>query len=97
MKIRPIFAWYDLWIGLFWDSKRNALYFFPVPMFGLRITIYGRRCYVLRKRGLFYRAGAKGYTNRIEEAGRYSHEEAKRHEYPYYEPVTMHHLCKFLA
>ena len=35
MRIRPIFAWYDLWIGLFWDSRKKRLYIFPVPCFGI--------------------------------------------------------------
>ena len=35
MTIKPIFAWYDLWIGAFWDQKRRRLYLFPVPCFGI--------------------------------------------------------------
>lgn len=96
MKIEFLFAWYDFWIGAFWDSRKNALYLFPIPMFGVRVTIYGRRCYVVRKRGLFYRPKDCGYTDRIEEAGRYTLKEAKLREYHRDEPVTMHHISKFL-
>ena len=35
MTVRPIFAWYDLWIGAFWDGSHRRLYVFPIPMFGL--------------------------------------------------------------
>lgn len=35
MKIKPIFAWYDLWIGAYWDHPKKRLYIFPVPMLGI--------------------------------------------------------------
>lgn len=37
MSIKPIFAWYDLWVGAFWDQGKRRLYIFPVPMFGVVI------------------------------------------------------------
>lgn len=38
MKIRLMFAWYDFWVGLYYDQKNKILYFFPLPMIGFKIT-----------------------------------------------------------
>lgn len=35
VSIKLIFAWYDFWVGLFWDAKKRRLYVFPVPMIGI--------------------------------------------------------------
>ncbi len=37
MIVRPIFAWYDLWVGVFWDKAKRRLYVLPVPMLGVVI------------------------------------------------------------
>ncbi len=36
-EISPIFAWYDFWIGMFWDQKKRVLYILPFPMVGIKI------------------------------------------------------------
>lgn len=42
LRLRPIFAWYDLWIGVFVDVPKRRLYVFPVPMFGIVIDLTPR-------------------------------------------------------
>lgn len=38
MQIRLIIAWYDLWVGLFWDRKQYKLYILPIPCIGIVIS-----------------------------------------------------------
>lgn len=37
MKIKPLFAWYDLWVGVFWDQHKRKLYVLPLPCIGIVI------------------------------------------------------------
>ncbi len=39
MKIEPVIAWFDFWIGLYWDRKARALYILPLPCLGIKISI----------------------------------------------------------
>lgn len=34
---RFIFAWYDLWVGVFWDRTKRKLYILPLPCIGIVI------------------------------------------------------------
>ena len=38
MTIKPIFAWYDIWIGIYIDLKGKSIYVFPIPMVGVKIS-----------------------------------------------------------
>lgn len=35
MKISLLFAWYDIWIGVYWDRKAHWLYILPIPTCGI--------------------------------------------------------------
>lgn len=35
LRIRPVFAWHDLWIGARWDRRRRRLYLLPAPCIGV--------------------------------------------------------------
>jgi len=38
MKLRFIAAWYDLWVGAYYNRKTSTLYLLPVPRLGIAIT-----------------------------------------------------------
>lgn len=35
MKVKLIFAWYDLWIGVFIDRAKRRVYILPLPCIGI--------------------------------------------------------------
>lgn len=37
MRARIMFAWYDMWVGVFWDKSKRRLYLLPVPCLGVRL------------------------------------------------------------
>ena len=39
MKISVFFAWYDFWVGLYYDTKKRTLYICPIPMCGVKIEL----------------------------------------------------------
>ena len=38
MIVKPVFKWFDFWMGLYWDRDRKILYLFYFPMCGLMIS-----------------------------------------------------------
>lgn len=37
MRLRPIFRWYDIWVGVFVDRPKRRVYVFLLPCLGLVI------------------------------------------------------------
>lgn len=38
MKFRLLVAWYDFWVGAYWDSKKRRLYVCILPCLGFSVT-----------------------------------------------------------
>jgi hypothetical protein len=41
MTINPFFRWYDLWVGIYIDTKGKAVYVCPLPMVGVKVAWRG--------------------------------------------------------
>lgn len=37
-RVWPLFAWYDLWVGVYVDVQRSRIYVLPVPCCGMVIS-----------------------------------------------------------
>ena len=40
MEINLVLAWFDFWVGFFWDRKKRDLYILPIPTIGIRIHFH---------------------------------------------------------
>lgn len=41
MRIKPVFAWYDLWVGVYWDRHNRRLYVMLLPTLGFVVLVRG--------------------------------------------------------
>ena len=41
MSIRPVFAWYDLWVGAYWDRTNRKLFVMVLPTLGFVVDFGG--------------------------------------------------------
>lgn len=39
IRVKPVIAWYDVWVGMFWDQQKRRLYVFPVPCIGFVVSM----------------------------------------------------------
>lgn len=38
-RVSFLFAWYDPWIGAYWDRQKRRLYILPLPCIGIVINL----------------------------------------------------------
>lgn len=43
MSVKFLFAWYDLWVGVFWDASKRKLYVLPLPCIGFVFCFTAQR------------------------------------------------------
>ena len=39
MRIKPFFRWYDIWVGVFIDTKKRTVYICLFPMIGVKVEL----------------------------------------------------------
>lgn len=38
--MKLLFKWFDFYVGFFYDKPKKLLYFFPMPMLGVRFKLH---------------------------------------------------------
>lgn len=39
IKVRPVFAWWDVWVGVYLDRKASTVYVLPLPCIGIAVKV----------------------------------------------------------
>jgi len=39
MKLKIFFAWFDFWVGFYYDKRKDILYFCPLPMCVIALSL----------------------------------------------------------
>lgn len=39
VRVKPLFAWFDFWVGVYYDRANRRIYILPVPMLGVVIDL----------------------------------------------------------
>jgi len=86
MKVKIIFRWFDLWVGLFIDAKKKTLYVFPLPMLGLMVQ-FGHpsttKEKILYQHGVSINQDGNDYMktlNKIKLDKEYAHEQCQKRD-----------------
>lgn len=62
MKFSFIFAWYDIWVGAYFDRAKNWLYILPLPMVGIILKFPKRPPPPAIRRGDLVRINQPGFA-----------------------------------
>jgi len=54
MKISLFFAWYDFWVGFFYDRKQQTLYICPLPCVVFKVVLKPKKDEFNLKQRRFY-------------------------------------------
>lgn len=71
MRIKPLFKWYDLWVGFFYDRDFKRLYILPLPTLGICIhfkSIFYEQGVMAYKKASDYNCGTIAYGTETKEA-----------------------------
>lgn len=61
MNIRLILKWYNCWIGLYYDTKNDCIYIFPIPFLGIKIQLLKRSSIYFEGDGVAFGQTGKYY------------------------------------
>lgn len=59
-RVKFFFAWYDVWVGFYWDRGARLLYICPFPCLGIRIGDPGEYMATMENgRAVLYKSPSK--------------------------------------